>query len=79
MKMNPTILKEFGKQTKTELSDTFLDEFENNMITGSTKAAAIQHKQFSIVDLFRDRRMALVAAKIGVAFMFWICNHNHAF
>ena len=39
------------------------------MITESTKDAAIQHKQFSILDLFRDRKMALVAANIGVAFM----------
>ena len=72
------ILQEFGRKSKTELSDEFLEKFENGMITDATKEAAIQHKQFSILDLFRDRRMGMVAANISIAFMIWICNYKHA-
>ena len=70
------ILQDLGKQTKTELSNEFLEKFEKGMITAASKEAAIQHKQFSILDLFRDRRMALVAANISIAFMFWIYNYK---
>ena len=68
------ILKEFAKGTGTNLSDEFLDEFESGMrLDKSAGDTALQSQtQFSIADLFRDRRMGMVAINIGVAFMFRI-------
>ena len=61
-------LKTFAKKTGTELSENFLDEFEVNISEEKTTEVS-SNKTFSIFDLFRHRRMGMVAINIGVCFL----------
>jgi len=65
------VLLQFSKKTKSELVETDLDDFEQKLQETTEKAtnASSDDKQFSIIDLFRDCRMGLVALNVGIAFM----------
>ena len=61
-------LKTFAKKTGTELSEKFLDDFEVSFSKEKTTEVST-NKTFSILDLFRHRRMGMVAINIRCCFL----------
>ena len=61
-------LKTFAKKTGTELSEKFLDDFEVSFSKEKTSEVS-SNKTFSIFDLFRHRKMGMVAMNIGCCFL----------
>ena len=63
-------LQNFAKKTKTNLDDSFFEQFEDNLKRSNESEEPVSDsKTFSILDLFSHRQMGMVALNIGICFL----------
>ena len=64
------VLEKLAKKTKTELPRGFLDEFQQDMATTAKISTEDEpQKYFTTLDLFKYRKMGLVALHLAFVFM----------
>ena len=68
------LLKQFGEKTNTELSEKYLDEFEQILKAGENEEDEIKTKKFTLLDLFKSKNMAMISINLALAFTKW--NQN---
>ncbi|CAG5108276.1 Oidioi.mRNA.OKI2018_I69.chr1.g3719.t1.cds [Oikopleura dioica] len=65
------VYKEMGKKTNTEISDDLLEKVERDILkrNDDKEAEEVNAEQYTILDLFRHRDLALVSLNVGFAFL----------